>query len=316
MSAPPSATIPEPPLASRPKATPKAKAFPLIQGSCTCSTVRYRLLTSPLFCYACHCPDCQKTTGSAFGLYLNIETSNLQVLSPTQPILITQLKRPGAISRSSACPNCKTELWSNNSLGAVVADVRVGTLGFPSLMEPDVHCFVESKLEWVRLPKGARTTEGRYDYRAIWPKSSLDRLDKYMKKVKEDSEQVEEAAQAHVPGRVQVAREGHVRVGEEADGEKTPTGKEEDDEAFEERVRETELGLQKRLERLQRKLEEDGGSREDEELERATAGLKIGDCQAEQETATVDEGLASQANLETSTKRVDRNSKVDRGPES
>ena len=268
--------------------------------------MRYRLLTSPLFCYACHCPDCQKTTGSAFGLYLNIETSNLQILSQTQPILITQLKRPGVISRGFACPNCKTELWSNNFLGAAIADVRVGTLGFPSLMEPDVHCFVESKLQWVKLPDGAKTTERQYDYRTTWPKLSLERLDQCMKKAKEDSDQVVEAAQAHVPGRVQVAREGHVRVGEEADGEKTPTGKEEDDEAFEERVRETELGLQKRLERLQRKLEEDRGGREDdEELERATAGLKIGVAKAEQET--------TQASLETATESVGRDSKVEPG---
>lgn len=136
---------------------PKHKPFPSITGGCVCNTIRYRLLTSPLFCFACHCPDCQRMTGSAFGLFLNIEANYITVISPKIPVRRQVTKRPGLISRHVVCPACETELWSNNTLGPAIIDLRVGTLDFPSLMEPDLHSFTESKLEWVGLPEGAST---------------------------------------------------------------------------------------------------------------------------------------------------------------
>ncbi|KAF2026472.1 hypothetical protein EK21DRAFT_115822 [Setomelanomma holmii] len=268
-------------------APPKSKTFPSISGSCLCNTIRYRLLTSPLFCYACHCPDCQRITGSAFGLFLQIETYNIQILSPVRPIFITQTRHTGVISRHVECPRCKIELWGNNGIGAAVADIRVGTLDFPGLFEPDLHTFVESKIDWLVLPEGARTVPKDYDYKKVWPKSSLRRLNLCLKRV----------AEAQKSGKAQAVAAGGEGVGEGGqggdekveDGEKTPTatefveGEGEDDEAFEKRYRETESRLQERLEKLRVKLEEEegtgikeGGSKGHTGLEELTEKLDIG----------------------------------------
>lgn len=140
----------------------------------------------------------------------------------------------------------------------------MGTLDWPSLMEPDVHAFVESKVEWVRLPEGARSVRGMYQVRKMWPESSLRRLEVCL----------ERWAREHPD-------EGG-RGGE--DGEKTPTPtptvEEEDDEAFEKRFAETERGLRERLERLERKLEEEGrgkGGNRDAGLEEMTEKLSLGE---------------------------------------
>jgi hypothetical protein len=37
-------------------------------GGCVCGATCYRLTAEPLTLYACHCTDCQKRSGSAFGL--------------------------------------------------------------------------------------------------------------------------------------------------------------------------------------------------------------------------------------------------------
>jgi hypothetical protein len=234
------------------------KPFPSITGGCLCNTIRYRLLTSPLFVYACHCPDCQKLTGSAFSLQLNIEVSLIQILSPTKPVLGNFTKRPKAY------------------------DVRVGTLDFPGLMEPDVHGFVESKVDWMVFPEGTRTVPRGFEFRDVWPKSSLRRLDKCLTEA--------EGKKAVVKGTLEDGSKSGLE-----DGEKTPTAGEfgEDDEAFERRVRETEDGLRERLERLERKLEEEDkeeggnhhggnhhggnhhGEQDQKELERMTGCLDI-----------------------------------------
>jgi hypothetical protein len=156
------------------------------------------------------------------------------------------------------------ELWSNYGIGPAVADVRVGTLDYPGLMEPDVHTFVESKLDWIVLPPGARSVSGKIDYRKIWPENSLKRLDialaRWAKKA------------------AAVAKSGE---GEAGDGEKTPTASGdvvdggEDDEAFEKRFRETERALQERLEKLRKKLEDEEAG--ETGLEEATGKLGIAD---------------------------------------
>lgn len=287
---------------------PKSRPFPNINGGCVCYTVRYRLLTSPLFCYACHCPDCQKLTGSGFGLFLHMEAYNVQVLSPTQPVLIAQQRGQGHVSRLAVCPSCKVELWSESFLGKGVVDVRVGTLSFASLFEPDVHTFTESKLSWLILPEGARTRERDYNYKELWPKSSLRRLDICLKRVEAAAKARETLAQAHVPGSVQVTRPDRAQKEEViADGEKTPTAPEmgseaEDDDAFEKRVKETEKRLQERLEKLSAKLDEgDGEGRQN--LESVMAKLSTG----------VDEGEESKEGTEVKVNRESKESKAEKG---
>lgn len=171
-------------------------------------------------------------------------------------------------------------------VGDGVVDVRVGTLDFPGLMEPDIHAFTESKLDWVGLPADARVVGQGYNYKEVWPKSSLRRLERCLAAGRQgDSGDI---------GRREVMEGDVGRSGGEVegDGDKTPTagiyeGGDEDEEAFERRVREMERGLGERLERLERKLEEEGkggkegkgmgeGKGEVEELERGTKRLEIG----------------------------------------
>ena len=38
-----------------------------VVGGCACGSIRYQLLDKPMFVHCCHCDDCQRLTGSAFG---------------------------------------------------------------------------------------------------------------------------------------------------------------------------------------------------------------------------------------------------------
>ena len=166
--------------------------------------------------------------------------------------------KPQDTSKRALCPKCGTLFWGNdNPWGYAVSDVRIGTLDFPGIMEPDVHSFVGSKLGWIDLPKDARTSKGHYDYHKMWPKSSLKRLEVCVEKY--------EAAKKSV-GPQETKSETVLREKDESqvdgDGEKTPTATgdvddAEDEEAFEKRFKETELALQERLAKLSLKLEDE-----------------------------------------------------------
>lgn len=236
-----------------------AKPFPKINGGCYCTKINYRLLTSPLFCYACHCPDCQKATGSAFALHATIETYNIKITSEAKPSLTTLIPdptKPHEVARRALCSQCGTILWGNdNPWGYAVSDVRIGTLDWPGIMEPDMHSFVDSKLGWITLPKDAKTSKGHYDYKTIWPKTSLNRLEVCLTRF----EAAKKAAMAQ-KSKADDAQRDTNQSPVEGDGEKTPTATGEpedgeDDEAFERRFNETETALQERLAKLSLKLE-------------------------------------------------------------
>ena len=255
-----------------------AKPFPAITGGCICNAVRYRLLTAPLYCYACHCPDCQKLTGSAFGLFLSIEAYSLKIISPTAPVLVKRQKKPPTTDVTAECPKCSVQLWSIGAMGESVFEVRVGTLDFPALMEPDVHIFVDSKLDWVCLPPGTKTKPRLYDVHEMWPRASLKRLEICMRR----AEEVRKRRIAAVRERSAEATELEEEVAAEdgsGEGEKTPTavefrgGDDDDgDEEFEKRYRETEKALQERLEKLSLKLGEQDATNKESETSIASAG--------------------------------------------
>ncbi|KAF1927801.1 uncharacterized protein M421DRAFT_421638 [Didymella exigua CBS 183.55] len=243
------------------------KPFPAVTGRCYCGKVKYRLLTSPLFCYACHCPDCQKATGSAFALHATIETYNISIISDAKPSLVTLNSngskpdelRPQEGARRALCQQCGTVFWGHdNPWGFAVSDVRIGTLDYPGIMEPDVHSFVGSKVGWLALPKDARTSKGHYDYEQMWPKSSLKRLGVCLERFEAAKKAMAEKKPADEQAEAGVGEKNEIRV--EEDGDKTPTAtgdseSGEDDEAFEQRFRETERVLNERLAKLSLKLE-------------------------------------------------------------
>ncbi|KAH6883418.1 Mss4-like protein [Alternaria rosae] len=244
-----------------------SKPFPALSGGCVCNTIRYRLLTAPLYCYACHCMDCQKQTGSAFYLSLNIELYNIEILSPTKPSFLSREVKPGIVDRYAECPQCRVQLWASNHLSEAVVELRVGTLDFPSLMEPDIHIHVESKLDWVVLPKGAKMAQRGHDYKQSWPKSSLKRLDICLKRAEEVKKRRAAAMNesAHGMSGDEKNAEGVVAVEGSGEGDKTPTagdvGGNDDDEAEDQKFRETEKALLERLERLSLKLQNEEGTK-------------------------------------------------------
>lgn len=145
--------------------------------------------------------------------------------------------------------------------GDAICDLRVGTLDFPSLMEPDLHIFTDSKLDWVILPEGAKTKAKDYELKEWWPKSSLRRLDICLQKV-EDAKKKNQVAAAEKGIKSEESQGAEVEESS-GEGEKTPTAAEfgendaETDEAFEKRYKETEKALQGRLEKLRLKLDEE-----------------------------------------------------------
>ena len=91
---------------------------PPYTGRCFCEAVKYRITDEPLTFYACHCTDCQKRSGSAFGL------------------------------------SSHTRLWSEPENRPQLAVVRPGTLDNTSWLRPVEHVWTKSAQPWFEFPEG------------------------------------------------------------------------------------------------------------------------------------------------------------------
>ena len=51
------------------------------EGGCQCGALRYRVNGEPIALAVCHCRECQRQSGSAFGMSLVVPKDSFQLLS-------------------------------------------------------------------------------------------------------------------------------------------------------------------------------------------------------------------------------------------
>lgn len=147
----------------------------MLEGGCTCGTVRYRMTSQPFYSHCCHCRWCQRESGSAFALNAMIEADRLEVLSG-HPDSVVIPSESGNGQKVTRCPTCLTALWSNYA-GAddAIHFVKVGTLDDPDRVPPNIHIYTASKQPWLVLPQDVLAFSDYYVREDIWPQKSLDR---------------------------------------------------------------------------------------------------------------------------------------------
>jgi hypothetical protein len=122
-------------------------------GGCQCGGVRYRLEGEPLGLAVCHCTECQRQSGSAFGMSLAIPREAFRLLAG-------ELKRfsvrcdSGRIKECAFCPSCGTRI--HHRVGEAVLSLKPGTLDDTSWLSPDAHYWTKRKQPWAPIPDGAR----------------------------------------------------------------------------------------------------------------------------------------------------------------
>ncbi len=130
----------------------------LLTGGCLCGAVRYQVNQTMRFrSYACHCTDCQRRSGSAFGIQQSVLTADLTVEGE---ILRGEHVQPsGAVAGIYACKSCLTRVYTDNNARPGIANLRAGTLDNSPSMVPAAHLWVQSKQPWVVIPKDAEVME-------------------------------------------------------------------------------------------------------------------------------------------------------------
>ena len=117
-------------------------------GRCQCGAVRYSLSGAIDRLNICHCLDCQRQSGSAFGMSLIVDPDAFRldagVLKEFQTTAASNRKKKCAF-----CPTCGVRIY--NATSALMA-IKPGTLDDTSWLSPDAHYWTIRKQTWMRLP--------------------------------------------------------------------------------------------------------------------------------------------------------------------
>lgn len=103
----------------------------------------------------CHCFECQKRTGSVFGVQTRFE-KNKTLIQGKSSVFQRKGDSDNDVIRFHFCPICGSTLyWEANWLAESYA-VAVGTLCDPTLPSPVMQVYVNRKHHWLTLPDSVK----------------------------------------------------------------------------------------------------------------------------------------------------------------
>lgn len=130
-----------------------------LEGGCLCGAIRYRVNDDPLTLYACHCTDCQRQSGSAFGLTMIVARTAFELLRG-EPLELDLTTPDGRRRRPRLCGACGTRVYNESSVEQVLA-VRGGSADDIASLRPIGHIWTRSAQPWVVIPEGALSYPGQ-----------------------------------------------------------------------------------------------------------------------------------------------------------
>ncbi|HVY89277.1 MAG TPA: GFA family protein [Hyphomonadaceae bacterium] len=119
------------------------------EGGCTCGQVRYRLTGEPVFLTICHCTECQRQSGSAFGMSMRMRREDVTVTRGELKSW-TRIADNGNAVGLAFCANCGTRIWHEPAEPGFV-HIKPGTLDDTSQLRPRYQSYTVRQHDWVKL---------------------------------------------------------------------------------------------------------------------------------------------------------------------
>jgi hypothetical protein len=126
------------------------------QGGCQCGAVRYEVAGEPIVIGVCHCTECQRQSGSAFGMSLIVQKEAFRLLRGR----VKTFSRKADSGRNAICAFCSAcgvRIYHEYELLKGMVSVKPGTLDDTSFLRPTVQVWTVRKHQWVELPADIRT---------------------------------------------------------------------------------------------------------------------------------------------------------------
>jgi hypothetical protein len=131
-----------------------------IKGSCLCGQVTYHSDANPAVQIMCHCPDCQKQTGTAFSVNVLVPTASIVFKGESRKQYVVTGDSGKPVVRNF-CGNCGSPLSTEMEGFGNLAAVKAATLEDDSWVKPEIQIWTDSAKHY-----GTPNTELKH-----WPRN-------------------------------------------------------------------------------------------------------------------------------------------------
>ncbi len=120
-----------------------------VTGGCFCGHVTYAATVDPEQVYICHCTDCQRHSGAAYGVVVGVADRRFRLLSGTLKTF-DKVADSGTVRALAFCPECGTRIHAT-SVGDPdgFMGLRLGTVVERDRLTPKAQAFCRSAQGWV-----------------------------------------------------------------------------------------------------------------------------------------------------------------------
>lgn len=116
-----------------------------LRGSCLCGAVIYEIAGALGPIVYCHCRQCRKAQGSAFGANAPVRAADFRLIAGREAITEYE-SSPG--KRRAFCRHCGSPIYSRRDSLPDALRIRIGLLDTPLDARPTAHIFAADRAEW------------------------------------------------------------------------------------------------------------------------------------------------------------------------
>ncbi len=130
-----------------------SSTMPVLEGGCQCEAIRYEVVGAPKRRVVCHCTDCQRQSGSAFGMTMVVNEDDFR-LKKGESKTYASKSDAGRAKLGAFCPECGTRIYHKPEWRKDTVSVKPGTLDDTRWLKPEMHLWTIRKQPWVIIPEG------------------------------------------------------------------------------------------------------------------------------------------------------------------
>ena len=118
-----------------------------ISGSCLCGAVTYSADAEPAMIAVCHCPDCQKQTGTAFSVNVLVPGDKVEMSGESLSQYVVKGDSGENVTRNF-CNKCGSPLSTVLDGFGGLAAIKAGTMKDNSWVKPGIQIWCDSAKTW------------------------------------------------------------------------------------------------------------------------------------------------------------------------
>jgi hypothetical protein len=125
-----------------------------MDARCQCGQLAVNLPGPSSSVVACHCSDCQRRSGSPFGVLAYYADDSIKITGEA-----TRYQRPtatGGTFETFFCPTCGSTVYARAGKHPTLIGIAVGAICDPTYPAPVRSVWEEGKHDWVVIPEPAQ----------------------------------------------------------------------------------------------------------------------------------------------------------------